>query len=338
MNDNFDNFLKRKFKEESVDETRISSNIDKIINNMFESKRKNKKIILMILPILLMTSTVFAVAYSMFNLSSVGIDDTCLDIAVQNGYIQILNMEMQEFEGVSIRINKFLIDDINMDIGFEYKVNNENMKDIRNIYIQDLYIYDENNNVLFDDDELGEEKVIAQTSGYSKIQKRGDVLSNTFFAQSDKFPKSKKIYIKFNRIILNCKEDNVGINGNWKYEINVPQNMQDRENISYKPISNNNNNKIFIKSVKMTNTGLIINTVAPSNEVLDKSEIEIIANGKTIKNNSNVFEKNARTDKEQTEYVFTYNLTKYNAPEEIIVRIKEKREEREIVFIKDEEA
>ena len=338
MRDNFDDFLKRKFKEESSEDEIVSSNVDKMINDMFDRNRKKKKVLLMILPVILMSTTVFAVAYSVFNLSSVGIDDTCLNIANENGYIQTLNMESQEYEGLSINIDKFLIDDINMDISFEYKVNNEKLKDIKNIYIQDLYVYDENNNILFKEKEKNDENSIAQTSGYSKIRKDGEMLKNTFFAQSDNFPKSKIIFIEFSNVILNCTKDNIEINGSWKFEINVTDNMINRENINYKDISNNNYNKnITIKSMKLTNTGLIIDAEAPNNEILDKAKIDIIVNGKKIKANSNVFERNPKEDKNSTEYIFTYNLTKYDVPNQIIVHIKDKKDEREIIFIKDGE-
>ncbi len=338
MKENFDDFLKRKLKEESMEEKIAYSNIDKIIDNMFEKRRKNKKILLMVLPLILMSSTVFAVAYSIFNLSSVGIDDTCLNIATENGYIQKLNMISEEYEGLSISIDKFMIDDINMDISFEYKLNNKDLKDIKNIYLQDLYIYDENNNILFKEKEKNFENVIAKTSGYSKIRKEGDILKNTLFAQSNNFPRSEKIFIEFNKVILNCAKNNIEVNGEWKFEINVPEFMVNRRAINYKNISNNNCNKnITIKNMKLTNTGLTINVEVLNNEILNNSKIEVIVNNKKIKANDNIFEMNPRTDKNSAEYIFTYNLTKYDAPDQIKLEIKNEKEEREIIFIKDGE-
>lgn len=338
MKDNFDDFLKRKFKEESVEEKIDYSNIDKIIDDMFDIRRKKKKILLMVLPFILMSSTVFAVAYSIFNLSSVGIDDTCLNIATENGYIQNLDIVSKEYQGLSIGIDKFIIDDINMDISFEYKINNESYKDIKNIYIQDLYVYDENNNILFKEKENTAENVIAKTSGYTKIKKYGDTFKNTLFLQSDNFPKSTKIFIKFNNVILNCTKNNIEVNGEWNFEINVAENMINRKTIKYKDISNSNYNKnIKIQNMKLTNTGLIINVETLNDEILNDSKIELIINNQKIKANNNVFEKDPKVSKKVKEYIFTYNLTKYDAPDQIKVQIKNKKEEREIIFIKDGE-
>ena len=114
--------------------------------------------------------------------------------------------------------------------------------------------------------------------------------------------------------------------------------MINRKTINYKDISNNNyNENIKIKNMKLTNTGLIINVEALNSEILNDSKIELIINNKKIKANNNIFERNPKADKNFKEYIFTYNLTKYNAPDQIKVQIKDKKEEREIIFIKNGE-
>lgn len=335
MNDNeMDNFLKNKFRENNVSSS-FSNQVDKIVGDIFEKRRKKKKLILVSLPVLLTSTVVFAVSYSIFNLSSVGIDDSCLNIAAENGYIQTLDTEWQEFDGLKVKVNKFLIDDINLDISFEYKVNKE-INEIKNIYIQDLSIYDENDNLLYSEKEKNENKAIAQTIGYSKIVKIGEGFENTFFAQSDNFPRSKKIFITFNNVILNCKHENVEKKGNWKYEIDILPEMIERKNINYKAISNNNNGNIVIKNMKMTNTGLIVNAESSDNKTLDNAKITVIVDNNKFNANSNIFEKNVKQKANRTEYIYTYNLTKYNSPKQITVRIKEKNKEKDIIFIKDE--
>lgn len=99
MKDNFDDFLRKKFNEESVENDILSENVDKIINGMFNKRRKNKKILSVLLPVLLMSTTVFAITYSVFNLSSVGIDDTCLNVAIENGYLEKVDVPYQEYGG-----------------------------------------------------------------------------------------------------------------------------------------------------------------------------------------------------------------------------------------------
>lgn len=335
MNDEFDNLLKRKFKEVSID-SNFHVQVDEIVGNIFKKKRRRKKFLLIILPLIFTTTTVFAIGYSIFNLSSVGIDDSCIELAAQNGYIQTVNSEIQEYNGLGVGIDKFLIDDINMIITFKYELSNEMKKGLNNIYIQDLYIYDENNNVIFNENEKSETKSFSATSGYSKIEDEGNTLKSTFFAQSDNYPKSEKIYINFNTIILNYKNNNEIINGQWKYEIDVLEKMKNRYSIEYVPISNNTERDISIKSVKLTNTGLIINAVSDDSEKLNKAKIELIINNQSIKPNNNVFEKQQQDLDKKVEYIYTYNVIYNNAPEQLIVKIKEKNKEKEITFIKNE--
>lgn len=335
MNDNFDDFLKRKFNENTINTSPFSDSVDQIISNIFDKRRRNRKMLAITLPVLLIGTTVLAVSYNIFNLSSVGIDDSCLNLATENGYIQNLDIEDQEFNDLSINISKFLIDDINIDILFEYKINNIT-QDIKNIYIQDLTIFDENNNLLHISGELENHDKISQTYGYSKTIKDGNIYKNTFFAQSYNFPKSKKIFVKFEKVSLTYGNQNKQINGNWNFEIDVAENMINRENINYKCISNNNSN-IIIKNMKMTNTGLIIIAEAPSDEILNKAKITAIVDNKEIVANNNIFEKDARMDKMLTEYIYSFNLTQYDAPKQITIKIKENNNLNEFSFVKEDE-
>ena len=84
MNDNFDDFLKRKFNEKTFNTSPFSNSVDQIISNMFDKKRRRRKMLVTALPTLLITTTVLAFSYNIFNLSSVGIDDTCLNLATEN--------------------------------------------------------------------------------------------------------------------------------------------------------------------------------------------------------------------------------------------------------------
>ena len=336
MNDNFDDFLKRKFNENTFNTSPFSNSVDQIISNMFDKKRRRRKMLVTALPTLLITTTVLAFSYNIFNLSSVGIDDTCLNLATENGYIQTLDMENQEFNGLSISISKFVIDDINIDILFEYKENNI-IQNIKNIYIQDLTIVDEDNNLLHTSGELENHNKISQTSGYSKTIKEREIYKNTFFAQSDNFPKSKKIFVKFKKVTLANEKNSKQINGNWNFEIDVAEYMVNRENINYKAISNSNNNNIIINNMKLTNTGLIINAEAQNSEILNNAKITAIVNDEEIIANDNVFEKNPSFNKKLVEYVYTFNLTKYDAPKEITIKIKDNNKESKIIFLKNEE-
>ena len=112
--------------------------------------------------------------------------------------------------------------------------------------------------------------------------------------------------------------------------------MVNRNNIEYIPISNNENGNISIKSVKLANTGLIVNAVSDNSQTLDKAKIELKINNKGLKYNNNVFEKNYKNRSQEIEYIYTFNVQKEKAPQQLTLKIKEKGKEREIIFIKNE--
>lgn len=264
-----------------------------------------------------------------------------LKLLQKNGYIKTLDMQFQTFDNLGVKIEHFLIDDINFDISFEYKINNHNINNIQNVFIQDICIYDENNNVIYKEEceKSMSNFGIADTMGYSKIRKISDnTFKNTFFAQSNNFPKSKKIYIEFNNIIFNCKNENKLFKGLWKFEVEVPENMINRETITYKCVSNNSEGDISIKNLKLSNTGLILQADSIYSETLDKAKISIVVNNNKYNPNNNLFDidinKNSLINK--TQRIYTFNLTKYDIPNEIIVKVKDRNNKRNITFIREE--
>lgn len=338
-NDELDDLLEKVFKKDN-NMSPFSDDIDNLIGNIFKKRAKKRKMLFFI-PILLTSTAVFAISHSTFYLSSVGLDDSGIETATKNGYVQTLDVPFQKFDNLGIKIDQFLIDDINFDISLEYEISDYDIKNIKNVFIQDICIYDENNNVIYmeENEKSNSHTNIADTTGYSKIRKVSDnTFKTTFFAQSNNFPKSKKIYIKFSNVILNCKNENKIIKGMWNFEIEVSESMINRENIDYKCISNNSEGNISIKNMKLSNTGLILQADSNSYDRLDKTKIKIIANGKEYKSNNNLYDINIKenlfTNKAQR--IYTFNITKYDIPNEIIVKVKYDNSERDITFIKDE--
>ena len=330
--------------EKSLTEEKISfkEECNDIVKKIFK-KRRRKIRILMCMPILLISTTAFAIGYNMFGLSKVGINDKCMNKAIQNGYICNVDKQAQTFNGLEILVNKFFINDIDLAISFDFKMDNFNVKKIKDINLKNLVILDELGNNIYRNYKVvpkDPEKNIAASMGYSKvIIESPNEFKNTFFAFSDNFPKSKKIYINFNAVLLHCKGEDKEINGNWNFEINVPEIMVNRKNIIYKDVLNNSNDKnedINIRNVKLTNTGLIVYAKSLNENILNNAKITIEVDGKTIEPNPQIYGFLEEYPFEYTEYGYSYDVDYFNPPEEIIIQIKEKRKERKIKFIKDE--
>lgn len=339
MNDKeLESIIKKSLTEEESFKEECNDIVKKIFN-----RRRRKIRILMCMPILLISTTVFALGYNMFGLSKVGIDDTCMNKAIQNDYICSDNKEVQKFNDLEISVNNLFINDIDLAISFDFKIDNFNAKKIKDVNLQNLKIYDEQGNNIYRNYKVvpqNVEKNIAGSMGYSKvIIESQNEFKNTFFAFSDNFPKSKKIYIKFNTVLLHCKDEDKEINGDWNFEIDIPDIMINRKNIEYVNNEKNieENKKVNIQKVVLTNSGLVVYARADNREILNKCKINIEIDGKTIRPNAQMygfFDDYNLTN--YAEYGYSYNVDYYNPPKEIIVKIKEKRKERKIKFVKDE--
>ncbi len=343
MNDyEFETLLKRTFKQDCV--SPFENRIDNLIGDMYSKKNKRKKMLLFIPTMLLISSAVFAMSYRSFNLSNVGINESGINLAMENGYIKQVDTPIQEYNDLGIKVDNFLMNDFDFDISFNFVNNNLNIKDIENIQFTDLHIYDENNNTIFISQPITNlvDKLpisyIAGGYGYTDMEAVSqNEFTTTFFAWANEFPKSKTIFVEFNTVLLHCKNSDYHVNGEWKFKIDVPDYMVNRQYITYSCTSNNVDEDKFVRNLKLTNTSLILEIYSKEYMFNTSKNMYIIANGKKYKPNDYVL--GTHTNENGVEkhiYLFSFNLTSYDAPEEItlIYRNNSKKENR-ILFIKN---
>ena len=332
MNDKeLESIIKNAFTHR-VEENPFRQQIDDLIVNL-NKKRKIRKKLLMIIPILLTSTTVLAITYNTFNLSSVGIDEKTIEEAISNGYIQIINSDYQRFNGLGIKIDKFLIDDINFIMSLNFEINNIDINTIENIYINNINIYDENNNLIFDSNNNQTE---TKSIGYTKIEKTSDsTFNNTFFAMSNNYSNSQKIYIKFNNVSLHCKHFDKNIAGTWRFEIDVSNQMVNRTEDIYRCNSDNVIDDIILGSIKVTNTGTILDISSPNEESLNNLKITLKVSNTKYKASDNMFDIVSNNNPKKIIRFIPFSLNKYDEIDKIIVEIKNENQRKEFVFEKE---
>lgn len=328
MNDDeLDSLIKKSFNKN--EENPFKQEINNLIIDL-NRKRKLRKNLFFILPILLLSTTVIAIAYNSFNLNSVGIDDKAIDLAIQNGYIQRIDEEYQTYNGLSVKIDKILMDDINLDISFNFKSNDIN--DIKNINICNLFIYDDNNNILYD--YKNQTESIAKIIGYTKIeQETNNSFNNTFFALSENFPHSNKLFIEFNSIILHKSNEDISINGLWRFEIDILDKMVNRTEDVYNCCTNNIIGDITLGSLKITDTGTLLEIKSNNEESLNEVEIVLNVDNKKYKANNNIITIISDESNDIIRFI-PYTLNKYDSPNKITVEIKVGVKKQSIEFVK----
>lgn len=298
MNDNYDdidNLLFDYFKDNEYVPNIITNGIENAINN----KNKKYKVILLIkkfiitmIGILTITGgIVFAEDIKIFVNTLIeniyGNYNNGITTAINNGYSQDIDMKYIESNNIKVKVNQITMDDYNLGIIFNIEIEqSEFFKDLYNVQFKNLLIMDENNNVIFAEYENQEEfvKYCDENNldkgtygiGYANCGANGSILNiqnnnivYSFYTTSEKFPQSKKLTIKFDKIYLlnnkifdevnNKKVDNriATIEGNWHIDIDLGKMSSDRESIDYIATNINDNNTTVTKaSLSMTNMKL----------------------------------------------------------------------------------
>ncbi len=283
--ENFDKEIKKALSEEIEKPKSYEDIIKNTLNNQnnntyYKYKKIIKKVACFILVIVLATSVIFAkdilayIRYLLKTNSSKG-EQTAID----NGYIEEVNMKYINSNGVNVRVSEILMDDYNLSILFNIEIpETEGVESIYNVKLSNLIITDEQNNVLvlaLENSERYEEfykenniqernRNIAYNKGayYGEIiTSYGRTIEYKYMTYSEEFPKSKKINISFDKIVLSNKNsyDKTVIEGEWNIEVNLPEEMYNRETLIYN--AKNSTEDILITSAKVSNTATKIELI-----------------------------------------------------------------------------
>lgn len=192
-----------------------------------------------------------------------------VDIAIDNGYAVDVNTEYQNSNGIEINVDSFLLDDYNFDMILNIKLTDENLvpefKEAEipeygtRIDFADLLVENEDGKIVFDTCRVITEGMTEEErqefyngrehymGGYSlcgeRISDNEFKMTLTATGSSIPFPNSKKLIINLtqienwkwmNRGTDDMKRDTKIYKGNWHFEIDVPEEITDREIVKYK--------------------------------------------------------------------------------------------------------
>lgn len=306
---NFENNNKQK------NQNLLNNKIDWRIYNM-----KRKVAILISTGLLALSSVCFAVNFNNIKNYFTGLGEG-MDRAVQNGYIEEVKMEPQEtemkFEGkyidninTTLSIENFVMDDKNLCVQFKI-VFDDSLKEeidfdkIHHIDLNDLYILDENNILMYHTTTKEFEKICEKHNlEYGEFDDKSMNCGLNSFIQSHngnefilqyniyttQFPKSKKLdfylsKIKFefeDNIVQQEKQEPVILtNGNWEIHLDVPEKFYNRTEEYYSVVSTTND-KINVYQAKLTDTGIEIGLTIdgekePKHDIeLEKKRFELV--------------------------------------------------------------
>lgn len=270
--DNIDNVIENIMQKQIFEPIEFEQAIMTAFEKKKEYNIKNKiiKIIVTIIAfIMTAVGVVFAKDISNFikNIFDYETVDRGVVEMAENGYVQNVNMEYIEKNGVYIKVNNILMDDYNLDIVFEIKTE-ENIERLNNIEIEDLIIADENNNLIYcnyNRADLYEQFCKEHNIEFSKmnmhnnftnggyqikiIEKTEDSIKFLYKLYSEKYPKSKELIFNFENINMLANNEIIKqLNGKWNIKIDLPEDFYTRKALIYSVKDNSDNeNKIIIE-------------------------------------------------------------------------------------------
>lgn len=179
--------------------------------------------------------------------SSFGLVNGSLKEAVQNQYIQNVDMEYAYSNNMGVKVDYIIMSDYNLNILFNFDIKSQDNIN-REANITDLLIYDENNNVIFCYDNKTykefckknkikyQESLLERqyTNGYGMqlIELTTYINKSLYTLRSIKaFPKSKKLYIQFKTIYFDV--DKTKMSGNWQLELDLNEQFFQRKSMEY---------------------------------------------------------------------------------------------------------
>lgn len=344
---------------------------------------RNKRIILLISTILFVVATITGATYAdeivEFVKEFFGANvSEGVNTAVENGFYAEVETNTQSAEGIDINVESFIIDDYNFAMNFLITLDERyDIKEIFNssIWFEDLRIIDENNKVVFSTNynlprNPNERFEPEYWNGFSmhteKVSENQLRMYVTSSGSVQTFPRSEKLYISFKRIatrrnpkdgsyLENGNENRIIYLGDWKFEVEVPENMQKRESSIYKAVKCNEPNIDLNKiEAELSNTAFKLKIAELKTDKVDyealhdrenrKSIYDLIALQKEYVETSNgkKYESDSKSDGDSgyglspentiINYHQTFSLTSYDATDKLTVHIFTNKGEEIIIW------
>ena len=291
----------------------------------FEEKEEfsmpNNKILKTVASLVLVLGITCGAVYAGYKITSYfkikGIDDAGIQTALKNNYVQNIEMNYIEKEQVKFKVDYLMMDDINFDLVFNF-VTQDEVDNYEEIAVTNLQITDENNNQIYIDSEeqdIWTKNISLSSSMWTTVEKQDHTLRQVLHLCSNNFPKSKKIYVSFDSVILyNVNKGNpitITYEDNYKLEFDVSEQLVNRKSVEYET----DNSKV--EKAILTNSGFAItikeNNYIPRNANYIVKDTE--GNSYTLSDTLRILKKPDLSQIE--EQVLIFNITKYNESDSI---------------------
>lgn len=200
----------------------ITSKVSLIDKNNDNNSEKNKsklwfsrKVATIFACFIIVSSVAFAGDWENFFAKLFYNMDSKMSLAIEDGYIQNIDMDYVECNGVKIKVDYLLFDEQEI-----YISNNINMQeDFDEVYLKNFILKDDMDNIIFDSTN-NFNNVSVESKNKNLSQNTSEIL-NRFYKYNSKFENMNNISMEIFSIAARNKEGVKEINGTWKINLNV---------------------------------------------------------------------------------------------------------------------
>lgn len=303
--------------------SKIPLSTQNVIKNAFKEKeiktRKQKNIpqtVIYIFSVFILTTGIVFAKDVIEIISSLFINSTdSIDTAVENGYVQNVDMDFVYNNDIGIKVNYVLIDNSSLDISYVYKYDNQQYF-IDNIELYEYEIKDDRDNILYQfdsDNSINAKPLIVKSmkKPNSTIQLQENIFNESILYFADNFPSIENLFINVKSIKINDSK----IDGNWELEMTLEDKFTQRESIVYEVDKNEH-----IKSSEIT---LSETTLKIFLELYEKCDNIVFSQNKPQLQNEfaqlyNCKSWNNRNLENSSEYFLEFDVSKYDKNIEVL--------------------
>lgn len=306
-------------KEEEINKIIEKSRKKIAISQLKKEETNMPKKFKMIATFIICMGITFGVVYAGFQLENLfkikGINDKGIQTALENQYVQNIEMDYIEKEKVKFKVDYLMMDDINFDLVFNF-ITKDKVNNYEGIALVGLEITDEENNQIYissEEQTCWGKNIALMAEWWSVVEKYDNTLRQVVHLPSNNFPKSKKIYVSFDKVVLyDINQGNpitIEYEDNYKLEFDVSKQLQERKTLQYQAV----NNETRVKDIKLTNSSLAITLKTNKHITRDENYTIIDEKGNIYKlaETLNLIDRE-KMDYKYDEQLLIFDMTIYN--------------------------
>lgn len=143
--------------------------------------------------------------------------DKSVDLAIENGYYQNIDMDYIYHDGVGIKVDYLYNDESCIYIAFNVKTEEQ----YDEVLIERIELKDQNNNIIFNS---RADNIQVETQ-FKRISKNNNIILNKFYKTENRINDFDILNVIISKIVLVYDDSEKVIEKNWKYSIEMDDSM-----------------------------------------------------------------------------------------------------------------